>query len=120
MEDWGAQPLVMTKLQSPRRGDDTSGNEPVTVTPSVGSVLMASPRHTASSNPAFSGGGRSPGPWLPLRVSHFAFLGFSSSSLKWEGNFSTFLIGLSKLKGGETLESVKKKKKKSRRSGSIN
>lgn len=112
MEGWGTQPLLMTKLQSPRRGDDTSGNEPVTIIPSVGSALMASPRHTASSNPAFSGGGRSPGSWLPLRVSHFAFLGFSSSSLKWEGNFSTFLIGLSKLMGGETLESVKKKKKK--------
>ena len=112
MEGWGTQPLLMTKLQSPRRGDDTSGNEPVTIIPSVGSALMASPRHTASSNPAFSGGGRSPGFWLPLRVSHFAFLGFSSSSLKWEGNFSTFLIGLSKLMGGETLESVKQTNKK--------
>ena len=109
MEGWGTQPLLMTKLQSLRRGDDTSGNEPVTIIPSAGSALMASPRHTASSNPAFSRGGRSPGSWLPLRVSHSAFLGFSSSSLKWEGNFSTFLIGLSKLMGGETLESVKKK-----------
>ena len=75
MEDWGAQPLVMTKLQSPRRGDDTSGNEPVTVTPSVGSVLMASPRHTASSNPAFSGGRQEPRSLAASQGESFCFSG---------------------------------------------